>query len=114
MKENRFVSRNKVWPETDAVVTYQSDTSSKLNSTKILTEKINNLSSQGMFLKTDENIVINTKLDIQINFNPGKDPEISLNAKGVVLRSESEGVAVQFTKINTDEFGECIMRKISI
>lgn len=114
MRENRFVSRNKVWPETEAVIKYQSDPFSNLHSVKTVTAKISNLSSKGMFLKIDENLVIDTKLEIQINFNPGKDPEISLQAKGVVLRSENEGFAVLFTKIDTEELGQCIMQKLNL
>ncbi len=113
MKENRFVSRNKVWPETEAVIKYQSDAFSNLHSVKTLTEKINNLSSKGMFLETAEDLGIDTELDIEINFNPGKKPEISLKAEGVVTRSESDGVAVLFTKINTQALGDCIMQKLN-
>lgn len=112
MNEKRSTSRNKVWPETEAVIKYRDALASRPNTIETLKENIDNLGSQGMFIKSGENITINTELDILIDFNPGKSPDISLQAEGVVLRSENEGFAIRFTKIDTRELGNCIMQKL--
>ncbi len=114
MNEKRFISRNKVWPETVAVIEYRDSTFSLLHNSKISTVKIDNLSSQGMFIITNNDLGINTKLNIIIDFNPNSVPEISMKVEGVVLRSESEGVAIHFTKINTLELGQCIIQKLNV
>ena len=114
MNEKRSTSRNKVWPETEAVIKYRDPIASRPNTIEILKENIANLGSRGMFIKTNEHLALNTELDILIDFNPGKSPGISLKAEGVVLRAENKGVAIQFTKINTQELGDCIMQKLDI
>ncbi len=113
MSEKRLISRNKVWPETVAVITYRDATYYRLHINKFFTGKIDNIGSQGMFIITDKNLNINTKLDILIDFNPNKAPEISIKAEGIVLRSGSEGLAIQFTKISTLELGQCIIQKLN-
>lgn len=113
MSEKRFRSRNKVWPESEYIIKYRDLFSAHSNTIEMIKGNIDNLGSQGMFIKTSVSIPINTKLEIFIDFNPGGVSDISLKAEGVVLRAEQDGLAVRFTKIDTQELGDCIMKKIN-
>jgi hypothetical protein len=108
--EKRSKIRNKVWPETEATLTF----ALLSNAIKVIKVNIDNLGSQGMFVITNVELPINTKLKILIDFQPGNAPEISLRAEGIVLRSESEGFAVLFTQIDTQELGDCIIKKMRL
>ncbi len=114
MIEKRSRTRNKVWPETEATLKYRDSLAPLSNTIKVVKGHIDNLGSQGMFIITTVELPIDTKLEILIDFQPGSAHKISLGAEGIVLRSEREGFAVRFTQIDTQELGDCIIKKMSL
>lgn len=64
---------------------------------------VENLSINSMFMKTAQNIPVNTEVDASIYLS-GTTSELSLKISGTVVRSEKEGVAVTFREIEYDSF----------
>lgn len=109
LKESRKITRNKMWPDTTAVLRYRTRYGTGPTSVKELSARIENLSAKGMFVHTDEAIILDTELEIQIRFNES----ICLNAEGKILRKSENGVAVKFTRIDTDKLCDCIMERMN-
>ena len=65
--------------------------------------QVENLSMNGMFLRTPDRVPINAAADIRI-FLSGASPAISVDVKGRPLRHEAEGIAVQFDEMDLDSF----------
>jgi hypothetical protein len=66
--------------------------------------EIDNLSLNGVLLKTSEKIETGCDLELEIFLiEPASD--ISIKLCGKVLRQTSEGIAVQFTGMYLDDFG---------
>lgn len=64
---------------------------------------VENLSTRGMFMKTNENIPLNSDVDVSIYLS-GTTSELSLKISGVIIRKEDRGVAVVFKEIEMDSF----------
>jgi len=64
---------------------------------------VENLSTNGMFMNTIENIPLNTAVDVSIYLS-GSTSELSLKINGIVVRKETRGVAVTFREIEFDSF----------
>lgn len=110
----RKSTRNKVWPETKVQLQFRDKLSLNSNSIVTVTAKADNLSAHGIFVITEEKIPSRTEVDILIDFEPGeKKANNIIPAKGIVLRQAAEGVAIQFTTIDTHLLGECIMAKLN-
>ena len=117
MREKRYRTRNKVWPETEAVVTYRTYRALlglPSNTFETFKGNVDNIGTQGIFIKSEFKLPIDTKLEILIDFNPGGASEISLKVEGFILRSEREGFAVLFTQIDSQELGDCIFKKMDL
>lgn len=100
--------RNKVWPETKVILEYRDVLASFSNTLVKATVTIDNLSASGMFALTDESIPCKTDVRVMIDFNPG-----TIEAKGVVVRTEERGVAIKFTAMDPLRLGELIMAKLN-
>lgn len=112
-KMKRKNTRNKVWPETEVLVKYRDKSALHSNSIVSFKAGVDNLGSNGMFIKTEEVVVTGTEVDMKIDFNPGGRPPIYIHAEGTVLRAEKNGFAVMFTHIDVHALGECIMAKLN-
>ncbi len=64
---------------------------------------VENLSTNGMFMNTSENIPVDTAVEVSIYLS-GSTSELTLKINGVVSRKESKGVAVIFKEIEFDSF----------
>jgi len=64
---------------------------------------VENLSTNGMFMNTSENIPINTDVEVSIYLS-GTTSELSLKINGIVIRKDVKGVAVNFKEIEFDSF----------
>lgn len=64
---------------------------------------VENLSTNGMFMNTKENVPTDKEVEVSIYLS-GTTSELSLNINGVVVRKESKGVAVNFKEIEFDSF----------
>jgi DNA-directed RNA polymerase subunit E'/Rpb7 len=65
--------------------------------------EVENLSVKGMFVKTGQKINTGITLSIVLDLS-GKSSKLILNLTGEVARQDSDGVAVEFTEIDTDSF----------
>jgi hypothetical protein len=80
--------------ETKAVVSWES---------RSITGTVENLSLKGLYLKTSEKINDDEEISIKI-FLTGSSSRLSIDLDGTVLRSENDGMAIKFKKIDIDSF----------
>lgn len=64
---------------------------------------VENLSTNGMFMNTEESISVDTPVEVSIYLS-GTTSELTLKINGVVARKEEKGVAVIFKEIEFDSF----------
>ncbi len=69
----------------------------------IVNGDVENLSTNGMFMNTKENIPVEKEVEVSIYLS-GTTSELSLNIKGIVVRKDAKGVAVNFKEIEFDSF----------
>lgn len=87
-------SFTRVMFQTDAVVSYEGGT---------ISGKVENLSMNGMFLRTPEKIPRDTLLAIRVSLS-GATSELSIQLKGIVVRPGEDGAAIQFKEMDLDSF----------
>lgn len=92
MAERRRFSR--VSFEIEAVVMYKH---------KTFKCKVQNISLNGMFIKTPEKIPTGEILQMIISLT-GDSSCLSINLEGMVLRNTGEGLALQYKKVDLDSF----------
>ena len=109
LKESRKITRNKMWPDTTATLSYRTRYGEGSTSLVEISAKVENLSAKGMFVLIDNLIAVDNELEIKIEFNE----KISLEVVGKVLRSDESGTAVEFTKIDTTQLCNCIMDRMN-
>jgi len=90
--EKRVFSR--ILFQAEAVVEYGGET---------IKGQVENLSLNGMFLKTHEKISQDEAVEIKI-FLSGASSDLSINLRGAVVRLDSDGVAIQFKEMDLDSF----------
>ena len=97
-KEKRRTTRTELWFDAEAIV--------KSNH-GVITGKVNNLGSKGMFIETSQKIPRNVEVEIKIIFK-SESPSALSDIKGTVIRHEDKGIGIQFTKIDLELFRECM------
>lgn len=97
-KQRRKTTRTELWFDAEAIV--------KSNH-GVITGKVENLGSKGMFLETPERIPRNVAVEIKIIFKTESPSELS-DIKGLVVRHEDKGIGIQFTEIDLKLFRECM------
>jgi hypothetical protein len=111
---SRKVTRSPVWPETEATVTYTDKFNMKTHNQLSIRGGVGDLGSSGMFLLTKEEIPLNTKVDIAINFDPSAESsELSLSASGKTVRITKDGVGIKFTAIDLNQLQKCIISRLN-
>ena len=109
-KITRKITRNKMWPDTTAILRYRTRYGEGSTSVVEISARVDNLSAGGMFVFTEEMILEDTELGIQIQFGEN----IHLDVLGKILRNDKKGVAVGFTQIDTVKLCYCIMARMKI
>lgn len=84
-------------------IIFRTDATVVVNVDERVAGEVENLSMNGMFLRTPGRIPTNAVADIRIVLS-GSFPEIALNLKGRALRYEEDGIAVQFDEMDLDSF----------
>lgn len=97
-KQRRRTTRTKLWFDAEALV--------KSNH-GVITGKVSNLGSKGMFLETSQKIPRNVEVEIKIIFKSESPSELS-DIKGTVIRHEDKGIGIQFTEIDLELFRDCM------
>jgi len=65
--------------------------------------EVENLSTSGMLIKTGESAPLDTLVEVVLSLT-GTTTELKLNFLGRVIRSDAEGIALQFTEIDLDAY----------
>lgn len=104
--------RNEAWQDT--VATIKVINSSSFGSRKTISIKgiVDNISSTGLFLKTNNFIPIHTLAGIIIDFDPNSKKN-SVIALGETIRVTKNGVGIKFTSIDISALQRCIINKIN-
>ncbi len=68
-----------------------------------LTGTVENLSLNGVFVKTDEKLPVDEQVHIDVTLS-GISPDLVLSLSGVVVRVTEEGMALKFQKVDLDTF----------
>lgn len=64
---------------------------------------VENLSTNGMFMNTGEDIPLDTEVEVSIYLS-GTTSELSLKINGMVVRKEEKGVGIRFKEIEFDSY----------
>ena len=97
-KQRRKTTRTELWFDAEAIVTSEHG---------VITGRVGNMGSKGMFLETPERIPRNVGVKIKIIFkleSPLELPDI----KGLVVRHEDKGIGIKFTELDLKLFRECM------
>jgi hypothetical protein len=98
-KQRRKTTRTELWFDAEAIV--------QSNDHGVITGKVENLGSKGMFLETPERIPRNVEVEIKITFKSESPSELS-DIKGLVVRHEDKGIGIQFIELDLKLFRECM------
>ena len=96
--QRRKTTRTELWFDAEAIVTSEHG---------VITGRVGNMGSKGMFLETPERIPRNVEVEIKIIFKTENPTELS-DIKGLVIRHEDKGIGIQFTEIDLKLFRECM------
>lgn len=111
-KEKRKYERSKVWPETEAILEFSNTEAAQAGGLVTIKSRVDNLSVSGMYVFTDEQIPLDNAVSITIDFEPGREPPNIIQAVGIVVRQDDGGIAIQFTDIDSQLLGQCILSKL--
>lgn len=70
---------------------------------RIIDGQVENLSINGMFMKTSENLKVDKEVEVSIYLS-GTTSELSLKINGIIIRSDDSGIAVKFVQIGFDSY----------
>ena len=113
-ENNRKFLRKKVWDDTEATIKVDDPFSSGSRQTITIKGIVGNLSTGGMFLKTQEPVPASSKAEILINFDPTSvASNLSVKAYGETVRSVENGVGIRFTTIDMAELQQCIIKRMN-
>ncbi len=65
--------------------------------------EVRDLSLQGMFFETEQNIPLGTRLTVDISLQ-GSTSDLVLKVMGTVVRHETGGIAIHFEEMDLDSF----------
>ncbi len=112
--QRRNATRSQAWPETKAYLEFLLPNGHKTIKKYSTCGDVRDIGSSGMFLTTHDFIPVATHLGITICFDSEADKKnLSISAKGQVVRSERDGVGIRFTSININRFRKCVIEKIN-
>lgn len=111
---NRKFSRKKVWEDTEATIKVNDPFSDGSRKTMTIKGIVDNLSTGGMFLRTQESVPVLSRAEITINFDPASDAsDLSVKAYGETVHMAENGVGIKFTSIDMAELQQCIINKMN-
>lgn len=112
---HRKHSRKKVWEDTEATVKVDDPFSPGSRKTMTVKGIVDNLSTGGMFLKTQEVVPVACKAEITINFDPASGTsDLAVKAYGETVHQAGNGIGIKFTSINMAELQQCIIKKMNV
>ena len=102
--EKRNAARSEIWSDVYAQV--------KINE-QLITGKVKNLGSKGMFLVTDYQLPVSSKINVMLLFKLKSRPDLHLEVNGNVAWHNKEGMGIQFHRMDLDKFRECVLAMVN-
>jgi hypothetical protein len=112
-EEKRKYNRSRVWEDVTALVDCLDPLDSKGRSKIKVNGNVKNISSKGMFLFSGEVLPIGAKADITIDFDSTQSGKLVVQAEGKIVRLSPEGVGIEFSRIDLNQFQHCIMKRMN-
>jgi hypothetical protein len=110
----RNSTRGRTWQDTEATLTVIDSSDFGTRKTISINGIVDNIGSNGMFLKTTDFIPIPSKADIIINFDPNSNSkDYSIIASGETIRVTKKGVGIKFSSIDISKLQRCIINKMN-
>lgn len=107
MKEKRTYIRNKIWGQQKVVLKELQNKSIDDNSSLFC--ELENIGSNGMFVSTKTKMKNGTNVSFQINFRSDSCDGPVLRGEGLISRTQKNGLAIKFIKIDIEKFRGCII-----
>ena len=80
---------------------------------KTISGKVKNLGSRGMFLLSEKRVPISTPVGVQLIFKLKDAGDLSLKATGTVVWFNEEGMGIQFSEIDLEQFRKCVVAMVN-
>ncbi len=113
-KENRRKNtRSAVWDNVTASVEVDEPYQKKSKSKMKIKGSVRDIGSQGVFVVSGESVPMNTKAEINIDFDSRRPGTLTISAQGKTVRRSVDGFGIQFTKINLKRLMECITGRMN-
>lgn len=112
-EEKRKYNRSRVWEDVTALVDFLDPLDSKGRRKIRVNGKVGNIGSKGMFLISGEALPIGAKADITVDFDPMQPGKLEVQAEGTIVRLSHDGVGIEFSRIDINQFQHCIMKRMN-
>lgn len=112
-KNKRKNTRSAVWEDITATMEVDDPYDPKGRTRLTVEGKVKDIGAEGMFFISSENIPVDVKAEIVIDFNPGEPGVWTVAAKGKTVRKAPDGVGVRFTSIDLLKMQQCIMARMN-
>ena len=107
-------TRSQVWPDTKVTLKVVEDYGGGSRSNLVISGRVQNLGSNGLFVETNELVQVPAKADIVIDFDPQSDsPVFKIQASGQTVHVSKGGIGVRFTNIDLNRLQKCIVAKMN-
>ncbi len=111
---NRKNTRSQVWPDTKATIRVREAFAENSRGHLTITGTVQNLGSNGLFIKTNEIVPVPARTDIMIDFDPeSKSPGFKVQATGETVHGSKGGVGIRFITIDLNKLQKCIIAKMN-
>jgi hypothetical protein len=102
--EKRNTTRVDLWLNVIAEVRFE---------TRLITGKVKNLGSRGMFLLTRDTLPIATVVKVLLVFKLKNSNDLHLRVSGAVVWYNEEGMGIQFDEIDLEKFRKCVVAMVN-
>ncbi len=110
----RSVKRSQTWPDTVATLKMNDVFQEAGRNYITFKGRVGDLSAGGMFFETAEAVPVQSKAEIEINFDPSsKNSNILLKAVGETVRAAKNGVGIRFVEIDLAKLQQCIIARMN-
>jgi hypothetical protein len=106
MKEKRKTLRSELWNKQDVFISMKDNV--PIHTNQDIPCRLENLSSQGMFILTEKKIELGKEVRFHSDFKSYSSNGPTFKGEGVITRSDKNGLAVKFTDIDISDLQQCI------
>ncbi len=113
VKNKRKNTRSAVWEDITATLEVDDPFDPRGRTRLTVKGRVKDIGAEGMFFISSENIPVDAKAEIVIDFNPGQPGAWTVAAKGKTVRKAPEGVGIRFSSIDLRKMQRCIMERMN-